>query len=128
MGIVQIVIIGLISTIIGIIIKENNKEFATYIRIAVGIVLFFLIFSKLSTVMSMITNIVEKTNIPSVYIKILFKIVGIAYLAEFGSEICKDAGENSIASKIEFSGKVLIMLISTPIIVALIEEISKVLT
>jgi stage III sporulation protein AD len=63
----------------------------------------------------------------SAYLDIIFKIIGIAYLAEFGYQLCKDAGEEAIGSKIQFAGKVMIFVISSPIILALVELITELL-
>jgi stage III sporulation protein AD len=57
----------------------------------------------------------------------VLKITGIAYIAEFGAEVCKDAGEGSIASKIELAGKVTIIVLAVPIITSLLDLIIKVM-
>ena len=52
-------------------------------------------------------------------------MTGIAYLSEFAVSICKDSGENAIASKIDLGGKVMIISMSIPIISSLLEVILK---
>ena len=58
-----------------------------------------------------------------VYLNTLLKIMGIAYLAEFGSQICRDAGEGVIAGKVEFAGKLLILVMALPLLAAVLETI-----
>ncbi|EGL16712.1 stage III sporulation protein AD [Paenibacillus sp. HGF7] len=60
-----------------------------------------------------------------VFLKTILKIIGIAYIAEFGAQIVRDAGQESIASKIELSGKILIMVMAIPIITVIIETVIK---
>ena len=72
-------------------------------------------------------NLSENANLNERYMVIILKILGIAYIAQFGMEMCKDAGENAIASKIEIAGKALIMTVSIPIITGVAEIITKVL-
>jgi stage III sporulation protein AD len=67
----------------------------------------------------------SSANINLFYLTTILKIIGIAYIAEFGSQICKDAGEGSIAAKIEFAAKVLVMVLALPIIVAVLESILR---
>jgi stage III sporulation protein AD len=55
----------------------------------------------------------------------VLKIIGIAYIAEFGAQIVRDAGQESIASKIELAGKVLILVLAIPIISIIIETVMK---
>ncbi|MNJ03061.1 Stage III sporulation protein AC/AD protein family protein [compost metagenome] len=61
----------------------------------------------------------------SIYLKTVLKIIGIAYIAEFGAQIVRDAGQESIASKIELAGKVLILVLAIPIISIIIETVMK---
>ena len=51
------------------------------------------------------------------------KMVGITYVAEFTSGICKDAGFGALGGQIEIFGKLSILAISTPILLALLETL-----
>jgi stage III sporulation protein AD len=88
----------------------------------------FIIFPYLTEVISLfrdLTNIIGEDNIG--YISVILKIVGIAYVAEFGAQLCVDAGESAIASKIELSAKVIIMFMASPILMALLNSIFSML-
>ena len=52
-------------------------------------------------------------------------MLGITYVAEFSSAICKDAGYQSIANQIEIFGKITILVMSLPIILALMKTIQE---
>ncbi|HAN09492.1 MAG TPA: stage III sporulation protein AD [Clostridiales bacterium] len=125
MEITQIIVICFIGVIMIAILGQNNKEYGTYIRIVIGVIVFAAIFMKLASVAEQFTSIINKTNLSSTYVGIILKIIGIAYLSEFGSQICKDASETAFATKIEFAGKILIMLIAMPIITAILDEVSN---
>jgi stage III sporulation protein AD len=71
----------------------------------------------------MLEQLAEKTGIPSIYLRTILKIIGIAYIAEFGAQIVRDAGQEGIASKIEFAGKVLILVMAVPIIHVIVETV-----
>ncbi|MFY9178060.1 MAG: stage III sporulation protein AD [Caldicoprobacterales bacterium] len=127
MDIIQIVGIGIIAAILSMIIKQHKPEIAFLISIAAAILIFFIIANKLPYIVNVFNDIINKTQIDSVFISTLLKIVGVAYITEFGSQICKDMGENSIASKIELGGKVIIMILGLPILTALTETILEIL-
>lgn len=127
MDIVKIIGLGLIALLIIIILKQYKPEFAIYVSLITGVLIFFIVLNKLSGIVSILTTLSNKTNINSQYIQILLKITGIAILTEFAVSICKDSGEAAIASKIDLGGKVVIISISIPIIVALLEVIIKIL-
>jgi len=127
LDIVKIIGIGLIALLIIVILKQYKPEFAVYVSLIAGVLIFFMVLDKLSGIISILTTLANKTNINSQYIQILLKITGIAILTEFAVSICKDSGEAAIASKIDLGGKVVIISISIPIIVALLEVIIKIL-
>lgn len=71
----------------------------------------------------MLEDLAERANINQVYLQTILKIIGIAYIAEFGAQIAKDAGQGSLAGKIELAGKILIIVMAIPIITVIIETI-----
>lgn len=123
MEIFQIVAIGLIAAILSVLIKNEKPEIGMYISLVAGIIIFLFIITRLQSVIGILSQLANKINIDSTYLSIILKIVGIAYIAEFGAQICKDAGEGVMASKIEFAGKVLIMVMAVPILVSLTDLI-----
>lgn len=127
MEILKIVVIGIISSILALTLKKQNPEISIIISIAAGILIFMMVIPKLQTVINMLISISNNMKLDKMYISIVMKIIGIAYIAEFGVQICKDAGESSIASKIELVGKVLIMVVSAPILIALMELVLSIM-
>lgn len=127
MDILQIVGIGIVAVVIIVILKTQRPEIAVQISILTGIVLFALVASKLSAVIQLINSYADKVNIDPMYFSTLLKIIGIAYIAEFGAEVCKDAGEGSVASKVELAGKVVIMVMAVPIITSILDLIIRIM-
>lgn len=127
MEILQVVSIGIIASVLAIILKSQRPEYAIHISIVAGIIIFMFILSKLVVVMDMIQQMIQKVNIDYAFLSTIIKIIGIAYITEFGSQVCKDAGEGAIAAKIELGGKVTIMVLAVPIIMALLDVIIGIL-
>lgn len=127
MLIFQIVALGFIATILSLMVKKQNSEFGLYISLIAGVLIFFMILSQLEIVINVLSDIAARVNLNTTYMKIIFKIIGIAYISEFASEICKDAEQRAIAMKIEFAGKIMILVVSMPIIMTLLELISDLL-
>jgi stage III sporulation protein AD len=125
--ILQIVGLGIIATVIIIILKAQRPEMAIQVSMLTGVVIFLLVAGKISSVIDILKSYASKTSIDMAYISILLKIIGITYITEFGAEVCKDAGEASIASKIELAGKVVIILMAIPIITSLLDLITKIM-
>jgi len=116
-----------VATVIIAVIKAQRPEIAIQISIAAGIIVFTMILGKISAVIELLNSYAERININTVYISTLLKIVGIAYIAEFGAEVCKDAGESAIASKVELAGKVVIIVLAVPILTSLMDLIIRII-
>lgn len=124
---IQIVGIGLVATVLIIILRRQKPEIAVQVSIMTGVVIFMLLASRLSAVIDLLGEYADKAEIKPVYFSTILKITGIAYIAEFGAEICKDAGEGAIASKIELAGKVIIVVLAAPMITSLLDLIIEVM-
>lgn len=127
MEIIQIVGIGIIATILAVLLKQEKPEIALQISIVTGLIIFIFVISKLSYVIEVLSDLAQRINIDFVYFSTILKIIGIAYIAEFGAQISRDAGEETIASKIELAGKILIMVLSVPILLAVLDLIIKIM-
>lgn len=127
MQILQIIGIGIVAAVIIIILRAQKPEIALQISVVTGIVIFMLLASKLAAVVEVLESFADKADIKPIYFTTVLKITGIAYIAEFGAEVCKDAGEGSIASKIELAGKVTIVVLAVPIITSLLDLVIKVM-
>ncbi|RKD34574.1 stage III sporulation protein AD [Thermohalobacter berrensis] len=127
MEIIQIVGLGIIATVIAVILRQQKPEIALQISIVTGLIIFLFVVSKLKYVIGVMSNLANRLDIEFMYLSTILKVIGIAYIAEFGAQVSRDAGEEAIASKIELAGKVLIIVLSVPILMALLELILKIL-
>ena len=111
MNIVAICGICVLSAILCVALKKYNPEYAVIVSLLCGVLILALILSKISPAISQIKNLISATNISYDNGLILFKSLGICFLAQFSSDVCKDAGEMALASKIEIAGKITIILL-----------------
>ncbi|MBE4910457.1 stage III sporulation protein AD [Cytobacillus suaedae] len=123
MEILQIVGLGLIATFLALIVKEQKPTFAFMLVVFVGCVIFLFLIDQVYEIIRMLEKIALNANVNMVYVETILKIIGIAYIAEFGAQITKDAGQGAIASKIELGGKILILAMAIPILTVIIETI-----
>lgn len=127
MNIIKVCIIGMSFIIISGILKENKSSYSIYINMAVCIIIFFYVLSKLEILIELINEVQGYININAAYIKALVKMIGIAYVAEFTSSICKDAGYQAISGQIDIFGKLSILIVSVPVLKALLKTIEGLL-
>ena len=127
MEIIKIVGTGLISLVIILILRQYKPEYAIYVSLIAGILILTLSLGELTGIINLLKDISSKANINTKFLSLLLKITGISFLTEFAVSISKDSGETAIANKIDLGGKVLIIVISIPIITALLETVLKII-
>ncbi|MCR4442223.1 MAG: stage III sporulation protein AD [Peptococcaceae bacterium] len=125
MEIFQVVGIGLLGTVLAVFVRERNREAAVLVSLATGVIIFIFALSRVGAVIEVLRELASYANVNMFYLTTLLKIIGIAYIAEFGAQVCKDAGESSTAAKIEFAAKVLVMVLALPIVVAILESVLR---
>lgn len=125
---IQIGILGVAGTLLAVQFKSGKSEYGIYIGIVLSLVIFFAILGKLGVMVEAIRTIGSYISMDKLYIGTLIKMLGVTYIAEFSSNICKDAGYQTIAKQIEIFGKLAILVMSMPILMALLETIAGVLS
>lgn len=125
MDIVKIAILGIAGVLLALPFKKERGEYSTFIAIVICICIFVYLLTKVETILAFVGEIEGLINIDSRYIGMVVKMVGITYVAEFASNICKDAGYTAIASQIELFAKLSILVISVPVLGAFLETIGS---
>ncbi|ADU29967.1 stage III sporulation protein AD [Evansella cellulosilytica DSM 2522] len=115
----------MIATFLALVVKEHKPIFAFLLTVFVGVIIFIFLIDQIAMIIHMLEELAAEANINLAYVQTVLQIVGIAYIAEFGAQIAKDAGQGAMASKIELAGKVLIMVMAIPIISVIIETIVR---
>ena len=123
MEIARIVGFALIAAVLSALLRDRKPVFSMLIGATAGVIIFLRLLDYLAAVLQVLTEMVLQANISLVYLNTLLKVMGIAYLAEFGSRVCEDAGEGVIAAKVEFAGKLLILFLAVPLLKAVLETI-----
>ena len=126
MEIIQIVAISIIAVILAVVLRQYRPELALQISVVTGLLIFFVVIFKMASVLDALRTFTGRMNIDTVYISTIFRIVGIAYIAEFGAQVCKDAGRTH-CFKSELAGKVIILVLAVPILIALMELIIEII-
>ena len=117
--ILKILGIGLFVVILSVIFKELKQEYSVMLMIAGGILITLWGLAKIYPVLDYIRQLTDASNI-SEYFSIILKVLGVSFLVQTGASVCRDLGEASIASKIEFAGKAVILVMILPILKSVI--------
>lgn len=125
MEIIQIVGLGFVVTLLILTIKRERPEIAVQLSLTLATIIFLIVLTKINVILNLFRDMADKANISQMYLNTILKIIGISYITEFGAQVCRDAGEGAVASKIEFAGKVLVMVMAVPIIALVMDTIVR---
>jgi stage III sporulation protein AD len=115
MNIIAIVGIGIIAAILATMLKRYHQEYSVILSIAAGVIILFEILANISPAINQINTLLSSAGLSGEYATILFKALGICFLAQFAADSCRDAGESALASKVELAGRIAIVILSLPL-------------
>ncbi len=127
MEVFQLVGIALIAGVAAIILKSTKPELSFLVSIAGGIILLLFVIDLLWEGVGILQEIAEATKIDSSLVKMLVKMLGIGYLVQFGADTLNDFGQNSLADKLILCGKIIIFVLSLPILRTVLQFINQLL-
>lgn len=128
MEIFKIVAFSIIAVMLIMTLKSAKREdFALVVTIIASVILFTFVLLKLESITTLLNNLIEKSGINKEYLTLLLKVTGISYIIELTTNICKDAGNSSIASKVEMLGKISIVILTIPILTSVLSTVIDIL-
>lgn len=122
---IKIALLGIAAVFLALPFRHTRPEFGTGISLAVCVLILLLGVNKLENIMIGIEKLKGYLTFSENYIQLLLKIIGITYVAELASELCKDAGYGTVANQVELAGKLTILTMSMPVLLALLEMIHQ---
>lgn len=123
----KIILIGLITCVATMIVKPIRSDFSIIIAIVGGIIIIFLMINYLTGIFEIFKKIINLTGTSSSIYTFLIKIIAIGYLIEFTAGLCSDTGNSGLGDKVLLGGKIIIMVMSLPIITNILQIIMELL-
>ena len=123
MTIIQAAVLGITAVALAVQLKPLRQEYSVYLILAAGLVIGFLSISRLELILDTVRAIGSQIRVKNIYLGTLLKMVGITYIAEFASGICRDAGFSALGTRVEMFGKLSILAVSAPVLQALLETL-----
>lgn len=120
---IKIVIFALFGVVLVVLLREQKAGIAFLLSLAVGLVLMFSVLNYTEILLDGLRVLQGYFDSSGYYIKLIIKMIGITYLCEFGTQVCKDVGQGAIAMQIEMMGKIMVLVTGLPIVLAVLEQI-----
>ena len=118
---------ALVAAVIAVMQRRSHAEYGMLISILAGVLILAMLLEALPQALGQVTELLQAAALPGKYALILFKALGLCWLAQFAADSCRDAGESALASKVELAGKTAVLLTTLPLfseVGALVLELS----
>ena len=115
--------VAVIAVSIALVLKNQRPELALQVSVVTGIVLLAAAIAIAGEVKRQAEEFMQNYSVDGNGIAAVIKITGIAYTAQFSADICRDAGESAVASRIELAGRLMMLLAALPMVFSAVEAI-----
>jgi len=120
---IQVLGFALIATVLIMVLRQQRPEMAVLVSLAAAAVILLFLADRIWQAITLLEDLARRAGVRDAYMLVLLKVMGIAYLAELGSQVCRDAGESAMASKVELAGKLAILILAIPVVTAVVNAI-----
>ena len=127
MQIFQVIGLAILGAVLLAFLRQTRSDLAVVLSAALGIVIFLMVVSNLAYFVEVMSDLAAKAGVNRLYLDTVLRVIGVAYLASFGGQVCRDAGEGDLATKVELAGKGLILAMSVPLMFALLDLVLRIL-
>jgi len=114
-------LLGILTILVAMAMRQGKAEFSTFVSFTGSILIAWIAVQLLDGITGSMERLEKLLSVDMEYIALLMKMIGVTYLSEFASAICRDAGYSAVAGQIELVGKLTILTIGMPIVFALFE-------
>ena len=127
MNIMQLLGCGFLTLVVYIVLQEYKSNTAIFVVTAFGILVLVQSTDYLQQIIDTLLAVCVQAGVRIAYFTVILKMIGIAWLAEFVCQICRDAGSGALAVKLEFAAKISILMMFFPILTELLHSIIAIL-
>ncbi len=127
MNIIAFVGAGIIGAVLSVVLRQYKPEFSIYITLITGMLMLGAAGTAVKPVIETVSGYLQIADPDTSYADVLIKSLAVCYITQMASDSCADAGEKSIAAKIELAGKFAIVLLALPVFDRLMEVIKQLL-
>lgn len=124
---IRVAVLGIVVAVCVMIISEKQPEIGIVLVLAFSVIALVIAIGKAGAIVTVIEDVISKAGIEAKLLVPILKVTGMAYITQFSADICKDTGQNSIATKVETVGKIMILVVAVPIATSLIQIISTII-
>ena len=122
---IKVMAAAIAGSVIGLVLKKNSPEMSLLLTISLAVFTLYLAFEVITGIVDFIKSLSDTAGISPAVLGVVLKTVGISVVRKLSSDICRDAGQASLASSVEFSGAVTAIYVALPLFKTVIGMINS---
>ncbi len=107
------------AAILALTLREAHRPLGTAFSLFAGAVVLLALGSRLEEAVQALGEIAAYTSLAGEETALILKMLGVSFAAEFAAQACRDAGEESMAMRVELGGKVMLLILAAPLLRAM---------
>ena len=119
--------VAIVAAALTLVFKQYKPEYAMMISLCCTVLFGGLLLGELVPAFGLMREAAEQTGVSASYVRMLLKCLGVCFLTETGSQVCKEAGQLAAAFQLELCGRVMILLLSLPLFRQLLDIVLQLL-
>lgn len=120
---IKIIFVAVVGIFFSMMLKKVNSNISFAVAIITGVIIIGFLYIDINNLIKVCETFSSGYGVSDTHIKLLLKILGISYLTQFGASVAEECGEKFISKKIEFAGKIIIMSLSIPVLINLLNTV-----
>ena len=115
-GLFALIALAPVTALVALSIRKESPVFALLLCLAEGIALLLAGLDGARALIEEIRRVQAYLPAGSIWLSPLLRCCAVAVLVRVGAELCRDAGEGSLAAKVELCGVVAVLTIALPLL------------
>ncbi len=112
---IKIAAVAVAGTVLSLVIKKNSPEMALMLTVSLALIALYLAFDTIREITDFIKSLADAARISPAVLTIVIKTIGVSIVTKLSADVCRDAGQSSVASGIELAGAFAALYISLPL-------------
>lgn len=127
MEVVRVVGLAIVGVVLLALVRRTKPEIGVVLAIACGAVILIMAVARAGELLALIRDLAVKAGVDAGYTLLLLRVIAIAFVTEFGAQVCRDAGEEAVARAVEITGKIMVLIVAVPVVKAVLEVLASLL-
>ena len=127
MNALRILLLCVTAAMVCASIRSLHPQIASAVALAAGLAALMLSLPDIKAFSDAVRKIESSLGLNGEDQLLLLRLCGIALVAEFASDICRDSGESALARRIDAGTKIAVLAASLPMASELMDSLSKLL-